>query len=223
MWFQFPSNGKDFPNGTPLPPLSRGFPFGFNSLQTGRTFRTIPKRWTSRKLPSFNSLQTGRTFRTKTSEQLWERLAIQSFNSLQTGRTFRTKHHIDASKNTILFQFPSNGKDFPNYHTKGQKWKPIFVSIPFKREGLSERCFVVRTQRCIASFNSLQTGRTFRTKNNRNSRIYRTFVSIPFKREGLSERFFELQSGFFSKCLVSIPFKREGLSERACLNHSHDY
>ena len=60
------------------------------------------------------------------------------------------------------------------------------------------------------SFNSLQTGRTFRTdKSDTGNQIYQ--VSIPFKREGLSEPF--LFCSGIQRANVSIPFKREGLSE----------
>ena len=63
------------------------------------------------------------------------------------------------------------------------------VSIPFKREGLSEpsiylSCASVALSLC---FNSLQTGRSFRTLNCFQLGGFGN-VSIPFKREGLSER-----------------------------------
>ncbi len=64
----------------------------------------------------------------------------------------------------ILFQFPSNGKVFPNCFTQKPRPGCLLVSIPFKREGLSER---VDVRRAAAG-----NGNT---------------VSIPFKREGLSE------------------------------------
>ena len=88
----------------------------------------------------------------------------------------------------MAFQFPSNGKDFPNL-LEGipSTATDRRVSIPFKREGLSElmksRIFTITT----ISFNSLQTGRTFRTSGDTGD-FLKTFVSIPFKREGLSER-----------------------------------
>ena len=110
----------------------------FNSLQTGRTFRTgqsspmssptrslvsIPfkreglselKRVDALvyQLNSFNSLQTGRTFRTN-EEATMPKITF-SFNSLQTGRTFRTLPHLLHNRKVTQFQFPSNGKDFPN-------------------------------------------------------------------------------------------------------------
>ena len=62
--FQFPSNGKVFPNwrcDCIQPRVS------FNSLQTGRSFRTIQKYDTESLVFSFNSLQTGRSFRTAPS------------------------------------------------------------------------------------------------------------------------------------------------------------
>ena len=186
--FQFPTNGKDFPNQTYLNGiLETGF-FGFNSLQTGRTFRTklfsletkffsvsIPfkreglSELTSHTSPEanklcFNSLQTGRTFRTKKLNEGGVLCIVLSFNSLQTGRTFRTPCFFYACGRISE------------------------VSIPFKREGLSEQ----------------QDG-------NQVTYIY-CHVSIPFKREGLSEP--KHAVAYTAVHMVSIPFKREGLSER---------
>ena len=78
---------------------------------------------------------------------------------------------------------------------KSRDWSdgtPGLVSIPFKREGLSEH-IGMRTSCSYfkqTSFNSLQTGRTFRTLflSNQPNPIQPTQVSIPFKREGLSEQ-----------------------------------
>ncbi len=61
------------------------------------------------------------------------------------------------------------------------------VSIPFKREGLSERVIFTETKDGVK-------------------------VSIPFKREGLSERNGNGNNDN-NNDHVSIPFKREGLSE----------
>ena len=69
----------------------------------------------------------------------------ESFNSLQTGKAFRTLKKFAATQPGNWFQFPSNGKGFPN--KRREKWntemKILQVSIPFKRERLSERnCFL---------------------------------------------------------------------------------
>ena len=113
----------------------------------------------------------------------------------------------------LVFQFPSNGKVFPNVSKKTlPACTVIKVSIPFKREGVSERINqnVVDVKRMLR-FNSLQTGRCFRTKSAflTKSRIR---VSIPFKREGVSELSLHPP---ITACWerVSIPFKREGVSE----------
>ncbi len=113
--FQFPSNGKVFPNND----SSRMWwsytgLTSFNSLQTGRSFRTtiVILLWLAAG-KGFNSLQTGRSFRTN-EVCVWKRRASRSFNSLQTGRSFRTE--IEYLENKLA----------------------RLVSIPFKREGLSE-------------------------------------------------------------------------------------
>ena len=87
-----------------------------------------------------------------------------------------------------MFQFPSNGKVFLNLNDSLAEVETARknVSIPFKREGLSE------------------------PKPEKKS-VGRNSVSIPFKREGLSELIYP--AGVGMDTLVSIPFKREGLSE----------
>ncbi len=138
--FQFPSNGKDFPNKT-HDRINAITDLGFNSLQTGRTFRThvscvgmdvcvsIPFKREGLSEPK-NCISCTKT-------------CCESFNSLQTGRTFRTKQFRET-RDLNLFQFPSNGKDFPNLicHLK-------FLTM------------------LNLSFNSLQTGRTFRTNRSK--------------------------------------------------------
>ena len=86
--FQFPSNGKGFPNR---------------------------RDWinTTKRDLGFNSLQTGKAFRTRLYAALGLALAL-SFNSLQTGKAFRTGRDRHVSGAYRLFQFPSNGKGFPN-------------------------------------------------------------------------------------------------------------
>ena len=117
--FQFPSNGKHFQNRL-LTARGLQMRFSFNSLQTGSTFRTRNRRHRTQMArdQSFNSLQTGSTFRTNNSqsETPEKGLFVQGFNSLQTGSTFRTKEN-----GLVTFSFT------------------VQVSIPFKREALSER------------------------------------------------------------------------------------
>ena len=86
------------------------------------------------------------------------------FNSLQTGKAFRTQELQDRQAHEdFLFQFPSNGKGFPNPTMRDILIVGRYVSIPFKRERLSEPW---------DEFACLFIGGT---------------VSIPFKRERLSE------------------------------------
>ena len=186
--FQFPSNGKGFPNYLATDWVLRPSDFGFNSLQTGKAFRTRfwstgPRLYQLR----FNSLQTGKAFRTKGEgsvlQHTEERFQFPSngkgfpninglakfflwlrFNSLQTGKAFRTDFPGKVSECPELkFQFPSNGKGFPNEMDVVKMFFRILVSIPFKRERLSEHSQFFH-QRLL------------------------TRVSIPFKRERLSEQ-----------------------------------
>ena len=136
----------------------------FNSLQTGKPFRTLPAKCLATAQKCFNSLQTGKPFRTvhgrtKCSgctlvsipfkrESPFGRTTIRSntswyksFNSLQTGKPFRTwKHQATIRARLISFQFPSNGKalsDIDKENGDGKQYD---------------------------SFNSLQTGKPFRTR-----------------------------------------------------------
>ena len=161
--FQFPSNGKDFPNE-------------MNDVQK------------STLIAEFQFPSNGKDFPNRFCllEALLQRM--KSFNSLQTGRTFRTDGEIETLETEGLFQFPSNGKDFPNLFRWCTNCTFFTVSIPFKREGLSELqkslssdyqkirfqfpsngkdfpniIYVVMFNYVYVRFNSLQTGRTFRT------------------------------------------------------------
>ena len=83
MVFQFPSNGKV---------LSDNAEFFRNGL--------LHK--------SFNSLQTGKSFRT--NWQINRQSIAICFNSLQTGKSFRTNAAYRILISQLAFQFPSNGK-----------------------------------------------------------------------------------------------------------------
>ena len=135
--FQFPSNGKDFPN----------------AVETS-----------ANRLPSL------------------------LFQFPSNGKDFPNAFKPNLLPGLGWFQFPSNGKDFPNAYLEVIDFEPFKVSIPFKREGLSEHNtrYTYQYHR-KKSFNSLQTGRTFRTIKGVTHNDFQK-VSIPFKREGLSER-----------------------------------
>ena len=62
------------------------------------------------------------------------------FNSLQTGRHIQSLAMSFAAEAGLLeFQFPSNGKAYPKEEvTMAGIFLSIFVSIPFKREGISK-------------------------------------------------------------------------------------
>ena len=137
----------------------------FNSLQTGKAFRTscdiqdankalrvsIPfkrERLSEQEVRhidniitiSFNSLQTGKAFRTKSVATS----ALRRINkvSIPFKRERLSEHRMDMFihlSSGFKFQFPSNGKGFPNEYVKEKKGD------------------------IDMSFNSLQTGKAFRT------------------------------------------------------------
>ena len=137
--FQFPSNGKGFPNGYTC-------------------------SYDSKKDQSFNSLQTGKAFRTSL-QPLNASLRNQRFNSLQTGKAFRTDLSDLYLYREREFQFPSNGKGFPNVETSGNltlSWKEEF-QFPSNGKGFPNQCGKFSTTPQVTGFNSLQTGKAFRT------------------------------------------------------------
>ena len=88
-----------------------------------------------------------------------------------------------------VFQFPSNGKVLSDLRFFTCKML-IRVSIPFQRESPFGRGTLWITHSPRICFNSLQTGKSFRTKSSRWRWLTAIKVSIPFKREspfGLSE------------------------------------
>ena len=137
--FQFPSNGKGFPNllvpaGWSMDVLS------FNSLQTGKAFRTNRESGNRPEPPtkSFNSLQTGKAFRTEKFGRFRDCAVVFQFPS--NGKGFPNTLRVTSEPcHYPQFQFPSNGKGFPNYVPAGVNSRLVrVVSIPFKRERLSE-------------------------------------------------------------------------------------
>ena len=89
---------------------------------------------------------------------------------------------------THLFQFPSNGIGFPNNYGPSTIVLPgVKFQFPSNGKGFPN-AYLIRTliQR-IRCFNSLQTGKAFRTAHGKNKVNKPNVVSIPFKRERLPE------------------------------------
>ena len=86
----------------------------------------------------------------------------ESFNSLQTGKRI----------SRLSIQGVSHGHQ---------------VSIPFKRESVSQATFTLEPFRVLERFNSLQTGKRISRASGRFALSNRSCVSIPFKRESVSQ------------------------------------
>ncbi len=115
MRFQFPSNGKVFPN-------------------------KMRRRWLNYFFLCFNSLQTGRSFRTCTCHIDVYMTSTDRFQFPSNGKVFPNLVAVFEELRLIEFQFPSNGKVFPNWYSVLELiHEHLDVSIPFKREGLSEQ------------------------------------------------------------------------------------
>ncbi len=139
--------------------------------------------------PSFNSLQTGKTFRTQCLFPIYT--GYQSFNSLQTGKTFRT---LKIYFTIAIYWIVSIPFKRERLSEPGQKGDPLCQSLRFNSLQTG-KTFRTNTDRNVVprehlhGFNSLQTGKTFRTDIRNIRQLYTANVSIPFKRERLSELF----------------------------------
>ena len=107
---------------------------GFNSLQTGKSFRTLSPDFQAWVQDNYVSIPFKR-------ESPFGPLVVSKpksigsrFNSLQTGKSFRTIVLTFRGKGRWVFQFPSNGKVLSDPITFSFNIRIIFVSIPFKRE-----------------------------------------------------------------------------------------
>ena len=159
--FQFPSNGKVFPN-------------------CDISVQHLPCK-------CFNSLQTGRSFRTELKPKRRKTVKV-SIPFKREGLSELYNRYLTTICSFKKFQFPSNGKVFPNFKHIPEISLPMKVSIPFKREGLSEP---TKSPSAVVYLDNLfqfpSNGKVFPNRAGRTTVCRTGRVSIPFKREGLSE------------------------------------
>ena len=164
--FQFPSNGMVFPNRSYIENICGPDTYGFNSLQTGWSFRTVcVLKWQEHKrTPRFQFPSNGMVFPNGGDTYVDYDRRGASFNSLQTGWSFRTHLRVFLLKEVIKFQFPSNGMVFPNgvCAVNKRRWQYGFNSL---QTGWSFRTRIHSSAHRLRRkcFNSLQTGWSFRT------------------------------------------------------------
>ena len=119
---------------------------GFNSLQTGKPFRTQEIPAYEKALLRFNSLQTGKPFRTQSSVRLWFLPSLPfCFNSLQTGKPFRTEG-VTRYLFLVGLQVSIPFKRESPFGHDDREFFPVkvsTVSIPFKRESPFGPCIAV--------------------------------------------------------------------------------
>ena len=165
--FQFPSNGKAYLNRTVQGRYRRDCWSGFNSLQTGKRIWTR-SRWRFRNGSDLVSIP----FKRESVSELSVRVVEPLLPSLRVSIPFKRESvseptFVRLTKEVVKvlkFQFPSNGKAYLNWFQCWfrLKWLFDFVSIPFKRESVSEHMTLL-------------------------SGWWSHCVSIPFKRESVSE------------------------------------
>ena len=112
------------------------------------------------------------------------------------------------------FQFPSNGKDFPNFSfVVAWVWMGVEVSIPFKREGLSELISCFGLAKTLPMFQFPSNGKDFPNEVSAHiiNILQPTFQFPSNGKDFPNLQYWHLRLSLSNK--VSIPFKREGLSE----------
>ena len=178
-------------------PFKRESPFG-PSFST--SIQKVVKR--------FNSLQTGKSFRTQ-SEKSAHCTLCQCFNSLQTGKSFRTYSNTTGNKWVdVVFQFPSNGKVLSDGATNYQEKENQRVSIPFKRESPFGRRQTPMPRHSRASFQFPSNGKVLSDVAQEVYQPRQTRFQFPSNGKVLSDRR-QMIVLIGSVLTVSIPFKRE--------------
>ena len=89
LGFQFPSNGKAYPKYANYA-RQKGYPLGFNSLQTGKPIQRIEQDADIVAFLCFNSLQTGKPIQ-RILFICIHKHRITRFNSLQTGKPIQSR------------------------------------------------------------------------------------------------------------------------------------
>ena len=107
----------------------------------------------------FNSLQTGKCISSGVSHKYGGGQQWYCFNSLQTGKCISSRSKYHAEVGIGMFQFPSNGKVYLKRMMRLTHLTCVWVSIPFKRESVSQDVSVWADRQHCLSFNSLQTGK----------------------------------------------------------------
>ena len=143
----------------------------FDSLQAGRTFPTlyrvsIPFALDGVRSLCFNSLQTGRTFPTEGTGGI-RRLLVRREVSIPFKREGLSQLYPEiirkANRIALVFQFPSNGKDFPNL-IGGQPRPGLVLAVSIPVEGLSQRYEGLQLPKCSKKFQFPSNGKDFPNK-----------------------------------------------------------
>ena len=135
----------------------------------------------------FNSLQTGKRIPSDFVFCLF--FHCFRFNSLQTGKRIpRTTYKRAEYQVMGLFQFPSNGKAYPKTMGSAEALINALVSIPFKRESVSQGMIVRPHNRQFNMFQFPSNGKAYpKLWMRRCAGGMFSKVSIPFKRESVSQ------------------------------------
>ena len=111
----------------------------------------------------FNSLQTGKRIWTPVVSE--EIIIPARFQFPSNGKAYLNALALAVLAVGCEFQFPSNGKAYLNDSDDPYTRQDACVSIPFKRESVSELTAYANWHRHGVSFNSLQTGKRIWTNS----------------------------------------------------------
>ena len=135
--FQFPSNGKAYHKVLGIDP-GIAHTGRFNSLQTGKRITRMNLWQYLLCIDQFQFPSNGKAYH-KVAAAKEHYINTLSFNSLQTGKRITSANVRPRGQGGVSqFQFPSNGKAYHKAERLGRKWIGIDVSIPFKRESVSQ-------------------------------------------------------------------------------------
>ena len=213
--FPFPSNGKAYRKSR-CGSARDSRADCFHSLQTGKPIASYRgRRQCVLGVNSFHSLQTGKPIarHLNTHEHITE---MWSFHSLQTGTPIARKFRHIRLCVPVSFHSLQTGKPIASGRFRTGQGNIRNVSIPFKRESLSQEYDLIPTTQeafdIVFPFPSNgKAYRKFSLPRPHHSPVVSYQVSIPFKRESLSQ-VIKWQKAWLKK-KVSIPFKRESLSQ----------
>ena len=217
-WFQFPSNGKVYLKQTCWETRRLPSPTLFQFPSNGKVYLKLRINEARGLVLCFNSLQTGKCI---SSNNLAKRLKerILQFQFPSNGKVYLKQGDArtpeDQRRVSIPFKRESVSQDF--IHELKEDSIFIRVSIPFKRESVSQVDTRRAEGRHKAGFNSLQTGKCISSPkwSHPNPCAQNSLFQFPSNGKVYLKDSQRVSARI--QVRVSIPFKRESVSQASTL------